>query len=45
MCSQNTGKTAKGYTFLTQLQKIRDLASEEIACHKNLTEEMIIKEF
>ena len=24
MCSQNTGKIAKGYTFLTQLQKIRD---------------------
>ena len=49
MCSQNTGKIAKGHAvlFLSQLQKIGDLVSEEITCDQNLIGEMtgIIKEF
>ena len=40
-------KLPRGILFLAQLQKIQDLASEEIACHYNLIDEMIwvIKEF
>ena len=40
-------KQPKGIFFLSQLQKIWDLASKEIACHYNLIVEMIkvIKEF
>ena len=47
MCSQNTGKIAKGHTFLITIIEIRDIASEEIACHYNLIDEMteVIKEF
>ena len=37
----------KGTLFLSQLQKIRDLPLEEIACHYNLIDEMteVINEF
>ena len=40
-------KTLVKILFLSQLQKIWDLASKEIACHYNLIVEMIkvIKEF
>ena len=40
-------KTLVKILFLSQLQKIRDLASEEIASHYNWIDEMteVIKEF
>ena len=43
----NTGKIAKGHTFPITITEKWDLASKQIACNKNLIDEIIgvIKEF